>query len=129
MSQSSKVVLVGHCGPDSFMLRTAVGRILPGAEILMVNDASTLDAHMTDDHLFLVNRVLDGSFATGNGIELIERIAQQDGAPNCLLISNYDDAQEHAESVGARPGFGTTELYSEKAASRLRDAAGVADSE
>lgn len=105
------VVLVGHCGPDMFMLKTAVGRALPGATIVSVNDVDALDEYRTAEALLLVNRELDGRFYTQSGIDLISEIAQQKNALLTMLISNLEDAQAQAVAAGAKPGFGKSQLY------------------
>ncbi len=105
------VVLVGHCGPDMFMLKTAVSRALPGASIVFVNDTVALSDYLTSVSLLLVNRELDGRFDTQSGIDLISHIAKQDDPPVTLLISNLEDAQSQAVTAGAKPGFGKSQLY------------------
>jgi hypothetical protein len=119
------IVLVGHCGPDASMLRTAVTRAIPGAAIILANDSTSLAPWLTSAHLLLVNRVLDGEFDnTTSGIELIRRIGRQPEAPPVMLISNLPEAQAEAVDAGARPGFGKQSLYADSTAAMLRDAAG-----
>ena len=110
-NSTQTVVLVGHCGPDMFMLKTAVGRALPGTTIVSVNDADALSEYHTSDSLLLVNRELDGRFDTQSGIDLISQIAKQDDRPVTMLISNLTDAQSQAVAAGAKPGFGKSQLY------------------
>ena len=110
MSDINKVILVGHCVPDTFMLRSLVMRTLPHIELTNVNDLAALDAQADAQSLLLVNRELDGSFPTASGIELIQQFSAKDNAPTMLLISNYDDAQEAARKAGAVEGFGKSEL-------------------
>ena len=117
-------ILVGHCGPDAFMLRQTVQRAVPDAAIEMVNDAGTLQGHLNTDTVLLVNRALDGAFATDNGVELIRGIADGPEAPIAMLVSNFEDAQAQAEAAGASPGFGKSQLYDETTIQRLREAAG-----
>lgn len=116
--QGKTVALVGHCGPDTFALRSAIRSALPGAEVVSVQDEKSLAA--TDADLLLVNRVLDGRFHDGSGLKLIERLAS--AGPAVMLVSNYPDAQAAAEQAGAAPGFGKSELYSDQMKQRLRDA-------
>ena len=116
-----KILLVGHCGPDSFALRSAVWSAVDGADVKMIADRATLDREAGSAALCLVNRVLDGSFGTPNGIELIRMLARG-GGPALMLISNYEDAQTDAERAGALPGFGTADMRSETAAERIRRA-------
>ena len=111
MNSTQSVVLVGHCGPDMFMLKTAVGRALPEATIVSVNDIDTLGEYRAPEVLLLVNRELDGSFRSESGVELIREIAQQTDGPITMLISNFEDAQAQAVAAGAKPGFGKSQLY------------------
>jgi two-component system, chemotaxis family, chemotaxis protein CheY len=121
MSETSKmkVVLVGHCGPDAYALRSAVRTALPEVEFVTANDEAELAKAREGADLLLVNRVLDGDFDTG-GIELVGKLAA--AGARVMLISNYADAQAEAERAGALPGFGKTTMYSEEAKLRLRAA-------
>ena len=118
-----KIALVGHCGPDSFMLRSAVKYAVKDAEMLMITDDTALQVALSNGvSLLLVNRQLDGNFEVVEGVELIRRL--KDSFPHLptMLISNYADSQTAAEAVGARPGFGKGEIGTPK----MRDAlAGV----
>ncbi len=87
MTATSRIVLVGHCGPDMFLLKTAVGRLVPGLEIETVNDRAQLD-DLDGGAVLLVNRVLDGRFGNDSGVELIRDLAAGDDPPVMLLISN-----------------------------------------
>jgi hypothetical protein len=116
------VLLVGHCGPDSYSLKNAVSRALPGVTILSADDGEALDANLGRADLLLINRVLLGYFENESGIDLIARLAQTPGAPRTMLISNYADAQAAAESAGALPGFGKKDIYAEETTRRLRAA-------
>ncbi len=111
MNSAQTVVLVGHCSPDMFMLKTAVARALPEASIVSVNDVDALSEYRTPETLFLVNRELDGRFHSQSGIDLIAEIAQQTDGPVTILISNLEDAQAQAAAAGAKPGFGKSQLY------------------
>lgn len=122
-----RVVLVGHCRPDAAHLKTVVERAVPGAVVEAVNDEADIDAAGSD--LLLVNRVLEGRFGAGSGVELIRRMAgnRGDGAagPALMLVSNIPEAQREAVSAGAVPGFGKSDAYSAEAAARLRRAVGL----
>ena len=126
MADTRSVILVGHCMPDKFMLKSAVKRLVPGADIVTVNDAGKLAEHASSQSVLLVNRVLDGQFDTRSGIELIETLAAADDPPVAILISNHEDAQAQAVAAGARPGFGKSDLYAGTTAEILRDAVGTA---
>lgn len=106
--KNGQVVLVGHCVPDEWMLRTAVQRALPEVVIVAANDDAGIDEHMTAGSLLLVNRVLDGDFANTSGLDVIDR-ASKHGA-KAMLVSNFQDAQSTARASGAHEGFGKSEV-------------------
>ena len=120
---SPRFILVGHCGPDMYMLRAAVSRLVPGAATAVADDADDLEAELSRASVLLINRVLDGDFGTSSGIELIARLAKAENRPAMLLISNYPEAQQQAIAAGALPGFGKAELYNPRTAELLREAA------
>lgn len=126
-SRPTTVLSVGHCTPDAWMLRTAVQRVLPDAEVHPVNDEDELRDRIEGSSgptVLLVNRLLDGRFPHGDGIELIEAHAGRPVA--AILVSNLADSQAAAESAGAVVGFGKTALNDEETAARLRSAVEVA---
>ena len=115
-----KILLVGHCGPDSFALRSAVWSAVDGADVKIIADRATLDREAGSAALCLVNRVLDGSFGTSDGVELIRMLARG-GGPALMLVSNYADAQEQAVAAGALQGFGKSEMSDPATIERLRE--------
>jgi hypothetical protein len=116
------VVLVGHCGPDVGMLRSAIRRIAPEATITTADSQSHVDQYRATPGILLINRMLDGDFEYSSGIDLIREFASHGSAPLMLLVSNYEDAQMEAERAGAMPGFGKSALYEEGTAAKIRDA-------
>jgi len=106
-------LLVGHCGPDASMLRSAIRRAVPEATFAEARDDASLAAHRDGKSGWIVNRALDGDFAVADGIALI---ARERGAVRCVLVSNFPEAQQAAETAGALPGFGKSQLNSEAAA-------------
>ena len=125
MTESPTFVLVGHCGPDAHLLKSAVSRAVPEATIAMANDERKLKSHLHGGAVLLVNRELDGSFDAEDGVALIAGVMAGDDPPTAMLISNYADAQETAVAVGARPGFGKSAVYKESTKGLLRSAAGL----
>lgn len=118
-----KIALVGHCGPDSYMLRSSVKHAVKESDVAMIADQAKLLAALNGGvELLLVNRQLDGEFDTSEGIELIRKIAASHPTVATMLISNFADSQRAAEAAGARPGFGKAEIGSAK----MRDALGGA---
>ena len=111
----NKIALVGHCGPDSFMLRSAVKYAVKDAEMMMITDDTALSAALSNGvSLLLVNRMLDGNFEVAEGVELIRRLKSTYPDLATMLVSNYADSQQAAETAGARPGFGKSEIGTAK---------------
>lgn len=123
----ARIALVGHCGPDSWMLKGVVARAFLGAEIALVNDAASTRAQAERADLLLVNRQLDGDFGTGSGLDLIrDLVSFPKRRASLMLVSNYADAQTQAEALGAAPGFGKAKAGSPEAAQRMRAAVQLA---
>ena len=120
-----RVALIGHCVPDSGMLKTVVSRIFPACEVVRVNDEQTALDEVKRSDLLLINRQMDGDFpgVSGGGINLIRELLGVPGRKAALmLISNFEDAQQEAVGVGAAPGFGKARAGSAEAAERMRAA-------
>ncbi|MCB1280720.1 MAG: hypothetical protein KDB18_04290, partial [Salinibacterium sp.] len=62
MSESIRVILVGHCTPDCMYLTRFVRKHLPSAAVERINADSELNAVIHEPALLLINRVLDGRF-------------------------------------------------------------------
>lgn len=120
MATATTFVLVGHCGADSYSLSHAVSRAVPNAKVIAADDVASLDAALASPAVLLVNRVLDGDFKTGNGVERIASLASKNPRPKMILISNYADAQASAVAAGASPGFGKSQLGSPATVELLR---------
>ncbi len=122
MSEIKRVLLVGHCGPDTWALKSWVERTLKDLPVQTVSDEADLE-HADGDTLLLINRVLDGGFDEDEGVDLIRRLNERPNPPLMMLVSNYADAQGDAEDAGALPGFGKSDLGSPQATRRLTQAA------
>lgn len=123
---SKRVILVGHCSPDSAYLSITIRSVFPSAIIEQAMDDATLQAQLNKNpDLLLVNRMLDGDFTYPGGIELIKSCRATHANVPMMLISNYADAQRQAQAEGAVPGFGKSELNSKKAREALVSAMGV----
>lgn len=120
-SPLTHVALVGHCGFDGSSLTRLAQSALPDAQVVAVNTQSQLDAVAHRQSLLLINRVLDGRFDAGSGLDMIKHLAGQDDAPAMMLISNYPDAQADAVAAGALPGFGKNDIGKAEVSQRLRD--------
>jgi len=121
-NDQTTVVLVGHCGPDSFSLKRAASKAAGKARVERANSEADLQRHRHGNALWLVNRKLDGRFTHANGIELIRETARHDDPPVMMLISNYDDAQQQAIEAGAEPGFGKSQVNTDLTKERLQNA-------
>ncbi len=104
----TKTILdVGNCGPD----HSAIRRLFEGsfqAEVLQAHNAQDtfqmLRSRSID--LVLVNRKLDEDYS--DGIEIIKAIKADSELSSVpvMLITNYEEHQEQAMSIGALRGFG-----------------------
>lgn len=121
MSDAKKVALVGHCGPDSFLLVNAIRSAVPGAEV--IKNTEEKDLWESGAELLLVNRVLDGFYSDEKGLRIVEEAASK-GVP-AMIISNYTQAQEAAIAAGGVTGFGKTDVRSDKARTAIRSALGL----
>ncbi len=128
MNRVKTVVLVGHCGADSWSLQNAVGKAL-GKEVSIISadDAASMDAAATPEHLWLVNRSLGWGYDHEDGIALIGAYAGRENPPRMMLVSNFAEAQEKAVEAGALQGFGKNALHTEAVTRALRDAVGAED--
>lgn len=109
-------LLVGHCGPDASMLRSAIRRAVPAATFAEARDDAALGRHRSDGSVWIVNRALDGDFTVADGIGLI---AREERRIRSALVSNFPEAQRAAEAAGAMPGFGKSELNTEATARKI----------
>lgn len=122
-ASAPRVLLVGHCVPDAWMLKGAVERTLPDAEIVVVSQSDELERELAAADLLLVNRMMDGYFEHSLGQNLIRDLHARTGErTSMILISNLPDAQAEAEAAGASPGFGKSDLHGEETKRRIREA-------
>jgi two-component system chemotaxis response regulator CheY len=118
----SKVLLVGHCGPDATYLRMAVKAAGENVALSSVDDNAALEqALKVGVNLILFNRELDYGFEPATGIEMIRVLKPQYPQVRMMLISNHADAQAAALAAGAIPGFGKREIGSARVKQLLRD--------
>lgn len=116
------IALVGHCGPDASMIRSAIRTFLPEAQFVTVNDDRGLAEAAASSDLLLVNRVLDGRFAVETGGELLQSLRRAGVQTAFMLVSDIPEAQAEAERLGARKGFGKRQLRGEAMQTRLMEA-------
>ncbi len=125
---SKKVLLVGHCGPDSSYLRLTVRKAVPDVEIVSADDSRELSAALTAGNIDLVlfNRELGYGYDPDTGVEAIRALRTGFPELKMMLVTNYDDVQREAQMAGAQPGFGKKELGTPRVTELLREALGAA---
>ena len=122
-----KVVLVGHCGPDSSFLRMAVSSADRGISVLMADDAQELKAALDGGaDLVLLNRTLGWGFDQSLGVDVIKALGRAYPKTRFMLVSNYPEAQAAAVAAGGVAGFGKREIGQPRVAQLIREALGVA---
>ena len=110
---SKKVVLVGHCGPDTSYLRMAVQSAAKDITVLIADDEQDLQRLLqAGADLLLINRTLDYGFASESGVGLITQLRAMYPTLRMMLVSNYPEAQAEAVAAGALPGFGKRQIGS-----------------
>ena len=120
---SKKVVLVGHCGPDSSFLRIAISRVGKDVEVLSADDGRELKRVLDQDpDLLLFNRQLDFGFDDDEGVAVMRKLRPHYPGLKMMLVSNYPEAQAAAVAEGALPGFGKRELNSPRVQELIREA-------
>lgn len=123
-----KIISAGSCDADNLFLKRMLDENFD-SEIVRADKPDEVLQLLREGHfdLILVNRVFDVD--QSEGINLIERIQKMYDNPAehpaVMLISNYADAQLKAVSLGAKPGFGKSELNTTAPAERIRQAIGV----
>ena len=120
---AKKVVLVGHCGPDSSYLTMAVKSASSDIQITAADSDAEMEQAIADGaDLLLLNRVLEYGFAHHTGIELLRDLKKKHPQMKAMLVSNYADAQEAALAEGAVPGFGKRDIGSQKVKQLIQSA-------
>lgn len=115
-----QILVVGHCLPDTFMLKSKMQQLFPDVNVDSCNSHADLKNKINSSTLLLVNRVLDGAFTNDAGIALIADLAKADEAPKQMLISNFEESQEEAIVQGAIMGFGKAEMGSSETEDKLK---------
>ena len=121
-SNAPTVLLVGHCYPDAMMLTSAIRRAIKGARFEKVHSVAELENKLAGAALAVVNRVLDGQFASDDGIGLIREFVTHASGTPLMLVSNLPESQVEALAAGAAPGFGKSDLNTAETGDRLRAA-------
>ena len=118
-----KVVLVGHCGPDSSYLKMAVKSAATDVQVTAADTQAEIEQEITSGaDLLLLNRVLDYGFEQNSGVDLLRDLKKKHPEIKAMLVSNYADAQEAAIAEGALPGFGKRDIGSPKVRQLIQSA-------
>jgi DNA-binding NarL/FixJ family response regulator len=106
-----RVLSVGQCWADHGSITRTLKKEF-GAEVVGVDtgEAALEQIRQGGFALVLVNRVFDAD--GGPGMDLIRQVKSDPALQSqpVMLVSNYEDAQEEAERIGAKPGFGKASL-------------------
>ena len=115
-----QVLDVGNCGPDHKAISAALMKHF-AVDVYQADDASSALAvlHREKIDLVLVNRKLDIDYS--DGIEVIKQIKGDPDFANIpvMLITNHDEYQHSAVSLGADHGFGKLALNDQSTLDRL----------
>lgn len=117
---SKKVLLVGHCGPDTTRIErvlTKLGATYEGA----FNHQGGLDKlKSTKFDLVLPNRVF--GYDEDGGVNFIKAMKadQELNEIPVMIISGFNKTQEEAVAAGAALGFGKDELETGEAAKKMQ---------
>jgi CheY-like chemotaxis protein len=114
-----RVLDVGNCQPDHAAIRQLLSRF--DCEVLQAHGvADALEALRAGGvDLVLVNRKLDADYS--DGVEVIRQIKADPAFADTpvMLITNYPEHQDAAESLGALRGFGKLEFGKPETLDRL----------
>ena len=120
---SKRVVLVGHCGPDSSFLRIAVSRAGKDVQVMAADDGRELKRALDSGvDLLLFNRQLEFGFDDDEGVAAIRKLRPTYPDVKMMLVSNYPEAQAAAVAEGALPGFGKREMNTPRVTELIREA-------
>jgi hypothetical protein len=101
----------------------AVRKADPSVEIILADDPQELSSALQNDiELILFNRELGYGFEEPMGVDVIRTLKRSMPNQKMMLISNYPEAQQAAEAVGALPGFGKREIGSHRVIALLQSA-------
>ena len=119
---SQRILLVGHCGIDGPRLQSEISQFMDEADVLRINSDNDLRRACDEGaDLLLVNREPLG-FEPRLGQELIRELKKEYPDQKCILVSDYEDAQQEASQAGALPGFGKADIGSPKFEQTVRQA-------
>ncbi len=120
---SPTILLVGHCAADFAALQRWLEKHFQAVVASCDSISQALSRVQSGGvDLLLINRVFE--FTGEQGQELLRQLPRQNGSSRveAMLISNFPEAQKAAVEIGARPGFGKSQLHSTEALAALRAA-------
>jgi two-component system chemotaxis response regulator CheY len=120
---AKKILLVGHCGPDSTYLKIATKAAIGNTNILHADSPESMQRLIGEGiDLILFNRELDYGFEPATGVEMVGKLKKQFPELKMMVVSNYPEVQAAAVAAGALPGFGKRELGSPRVKELFHDA-------
>ncbi len=120
---NKRIVLVGHCGPDSGYLRMTVSSVQRGIQVVAADEDEELTRQIAEGaDLLLINRQLDWGFPEEEGTAVIRRLRARYPHLKMMLVSNYPESQAAAIAAGALPGFGKREIGTPRVTELLKKA-------
>jgi two-component system chemotaxis response regulator CheY len=115
-----RVLSVGQCGFDQVALSHHFRKFFDAEVIAAATFSVALSALTAGGFdLVLVNRVTDRDGSLGLDFIRALKAAGSYASVPVMLVSNYRDAQDQAEALGASPGFGKAELKTPETRARL----------
>jgi DNA-binding NarL/FixJ family response regulator len=116
-----QIILVGHCNIDGPRLQREISTKLPETDVIRVNSDDDLQrACNSPCALLLINREPVGF--ERDGLDLVRDLRESHPSLRMMLVSDYDDAQQEAQQLGALPGFGKREIGSDSLIERIEEA-------
>ncbi len=115
-----RVLDVGNCVPDHASIRRMLTKNFDVDVLQTHGQQDTLALLRTEPvNLVLINRKLDHDYS--DGVEILKQIKADPALAQLpvMMITNYAEHQDSAESLGALRGFGKLELNSSETQQKL----------
>src|SRR4051812_42759128 len=113
-----QIFLVGHCNIDGPRLQREISTKLPKTDVIRVNSDQDLErAADSPQAVLLVNREPVGF--DRDGLDIVRDVRQSRPNTRLMLVSDFEDAQQEAQQLGALPGFGKSEIGSDSWIGRI----------
>jgi len=117
---NKRILNVGQCGFDNGNISRMLHKHFSAEVTAADSKEEALDlARREQFDLVLVNRQLDADGSSG--LDIIRALQANDSLKQLpvMLVSNYEDAQKEAVTLGALPGFGKSALEHPQTVSRI----------